>query len=225
MKKIIFIFIIIGLFCGCSSENGKKSKNKTIADIGTSKITLEDFEVAFEVTKLGYSHNYVLKNLAALKEDVLTQLIEEELIIDYASKKGITYSKDEFLRDLDNVKSEYPDNVFEELLKENAIEPAVFEKRFRREMAVKKALAAVINVNVDLAEEDLRNAFLKYCENNKLNPDDVRDDEEIAETVLTGVKRIKIQSDYDSLLEELKKTTQINIDRENWADVLKEGKL
>ncbi|MCB9480558.1 MAG: SurA N-terminal domain-containing protein [Desulfobacteraceae bacterium] len=225
MKKIIFIFIIIGLFCGCSTENEKKSRNKLIAAVGSSKITLEDFEVAFEVTKLGYSHNYVLKNLASLKEDVLTQLIEEELIVEYASKKGIIYTREEFAKDLENVKNEYPDNVFEELLKENAIEPAVFEKRFKREMAVKKALSAIINVNVEVAEEDLRDAFLKYCEINKLNPDDVRDDTDITEAVLMSVKRKKIQSDYDSLLDELKKTTQIDIDRENWAEVLKEGKL
>jgi hypothetical protein len=225
MKKIIFTFIIICLFCGCSSENEKKSKNKTIADVGGSIISVEDFQAAFEVIKLGYAHNYILKNLASLKEDVLTQLIEEELIMGCASKKGIVYSKEEFLRDLKNVKNEYPDNVFEELLKENAIEPVVFEIRFKREMAVKKALSAILNTNVEISEEDLRNAFLKYCENNNLNPDDVRDNKDITELVLRNVKRIKIQSDYDSLLDELKKTTKINIDRENWADVLKEGKL
>jgi hypothetical protein len=224
MKKFLLILLIPVLFFGCPSEQ-EKNKLKTIVKVGNSIITIEDFEAAFEVTKLGYSHNYVLKNHLELKEDVLAQLIEEELILDFASQKGISYINEEFLKDLADVKSEYPDNVFEELLRNNAIETAVFEKRFKREMAVKKALSAIVNKNVEVGENDLRNAFLKYCENNDLNPDDVRDDDDIAETVLKSVKRFKIQSGYDNLLEELKKNAQINIVRENWADVLKEGKL
>ncbi|MGE4519002.1 MAG: SurA N-terminal domain-containing protein [Desulfobacteraceae bacterium] len=224
MKKIVLSLLISVLLFGCPSGK-KESRLIVIANVGSSTITADDFEAAFEVTKLGYSHNYVLKNHLELKEDVLAQLIEEQIILDYASQNGIVYTNEEFEKDLADVKNEYPDNVFEELLKNNAIEPAVFEKRFKREMAVKKALSSIIDKNVEVKEEELRNAFLKYCENNDLNPDDVRDDDDIADAVLKSVKRLKIQSGYDNLLEELKKTTEINIVRENWADVLKEGKL
>ncbi|MDY0132319.1 MAG: SurA N-terminal domain-containing protein [Desulforegulaceae bacterium] len=224
MKKFILILLLPCLFMGCPA--GKKEiEGKVIVKIGDSVVTTEDFEAAFEITKLGYSHNYVLKNLSELKEDVLAQLIEEELILDYASKKGVEYTNEEFINDLEEVKKEYPDNVFEEILKNNSIETAVFQKRFKREMALKKALSSIINKNIEVDEKDLRSVFLKYCKANDLNSEDVKNNNEIAEIVLDTVKRLTIQADYDSLLEELKKTIEINIVKENWADVLKEGRL
>lgn len=226
MKKklgIISLLFLVLFFPGCGKK-ALEEKKIVIADVGTSKLYFEDFIAGYEVTKIGYPHNELINDAKELKEDVLTQLIEEELILNEALQRGIKYSDEEFKRDLSAVKAEYPDNVFEELLAKNAIEKGLWEKRFRREMAIKKALNQMVYSNIDVSAEALKKGFLEYCKENSLDPESEKTNPDVGKMILEKVKRQKSEANYDTLLENLKKNIKIEVNKTNWESILKSDK-
>lgn len=227
IKRIYILFLCCALLlcAGCfKKDQAALSKDVVLVNVGRNVITKSDFEAAFEVSKIGYPHNLIINEHSELKEDVLTQLIEEQLVINEAHENNIFYSAEEFEKDLDSVKEEYPDNVFMELLEKNAIEYSVWEKRFKREKILEKSIDKLIKKNIEVTDEELKKGFGEYCTENSLNPQEVKDDPDISSIILEKVKRDKSEFDYDRMLEELKKKFEININNENWSEVLKSTK-
>lgn len=223
--KFIYILTIIFLISGCT-KNSKSdiSDIEIIVHVGETIIDVNEFRAALEVTKLGYPHNDLQNSKIALKEDVLTQLIEEQIIINEAQKKGLIYTKQEFAKDVEAVKKEYPDNIFEEVLKKNAIEFSTWERRFKREMQIKKGMKFLIAKEVTITPKELRQGVIDYCNKNNLNPKDIKNDKEIGLIILEKVKREKSEKRYDNLLEDLKKNYKINIVEDKWKSILESNK-
>ncbi|MGM0417440.1 MAG: SurA N-terminal domain-containing protein [Thermodesulfobacteriota bacterium] len=218
---LIYISLFFVLISGCTETEKNNLESVVIARVNSAEITADDFEAAFEVTKLGYSHNDVLNNSDQLKNNVLFQLIEEQLVLNQAKKNNIYYTDKEYKKDLKEVKSEYPDGVLEELLKDNAIELQLWEKRFRREKAVEKALQKLISRDIEISESELRKGFNDYCEKNLIKPEDVKDDAEISSIIINNVKRNKSELNYANMLKELKSSSNIKINEKNWTKIIK----
>ena len=226
MKKnlVIACLTVMFIFPSCTKNKDYTEQRLVIAEVGTSKLYDKDFIAAYEVTKLGYPHNEIIHGSRNLKEEVLTQIIEEQLILNEAEKRGMQYTEEEFQKDIVNVKKEYPDNVFEELLKKNAIDLLLWEVRFRREKAIDKSLNEIIKDKVEVSAEDLKIGFFEYCRQNSLNPEEIQNDPEVSSLILGRVKRRKSEESYDSLLEKLQKNTTINVNKKNWEEILKSTK-
>jgi|GEM_PF-5483355 len=217
----IYISLFFVLISGCTQTEKTEFESVVLAQVDSAEITVNDFEAAFEVTKLGYSHNDVINNSAQLKNNVLFQLIEEQLVLNQARANNIYYSDEEYKKDLEQVKSEYPEGVLQELLKDNAIEFQLWKKRFRREKAVEKSLQKLISRDIEISESELRKGFNDYCEKNLINPEDVKDDTEISSIIINNVKRNKSELNYENMLKELKSSSNIKINEKNWTKIIK----
>ncbi|PIE74785.1 MAG: hypothetical protein CSA18_03110 [Deltaproteobacteria bacterium] len=221
MKKIYWLFIFIFIISGCLNKDKVDNKTKSLVSVGSSHINTSDFEAAFEVIRLGYSDLSASKeDMTALKQDILVQLIEEQLVINEAQAHGLVYTQENFEEELKKIKSEYPDNVFEEMLEKNAIEYSLWEIRFKREMILKRALKLLVKDKVVVEDKELRQTFIDYCKENSFDPAKIKINGEISSVILKRLKRNKSEKDYDKLLKILKDKFEISINENNWAEVL-----
>ena len=77
-----------------------------------------------------------------LRRTVLNQLIEEALILQAAEKAGITVSDQEVEVRIDNIKRDFPENSFEEMLIREYIDFETWRENLRRNMIIEKATHA-----------------------------------------------------------------------------------
>ena len=97
----IFSALLIFLITSCDSTQNEKSaiipENETIAVVNNKKISLSKFQRRLQRFLLNYrpllSANE--ERLNTIKEIVVHQLIEEELMLQEASRKGIRVSQEE----------------------------------------------------------------------------------------------------------------------------------
>ncbi|MCH7613107.1 MAG: SurA N-terminal domain-containing protein [Candidatus Marinimicrobia bacterium] len=102
---IIFIFLI-----GCGEDSSSVSSVKGeafVASVNDKKLTLEEFEKKLNLEKKKFrlegKSSLKAEELLWLKTHALNQLIQEELMIQEASKYRIQVSDEEFKKVLDEI--------------------------------------------------------------------------------------------------------------------------
>ena len=127
IKSICFWYRIIPLLvaialAGCSGSK-PEDPDEYLIRVGDNVVTVLDFNKAFEIAKTAYSHN-VMQNPVAFKEAqlrLLNQMTEELILLERARELNISVSDQELDKTIAKIKSDYPDDVFEEVLLEYAV--------------------------------------------------------------------------------------------------------
>ena len=110
------------LLSGCM-ETATEPVDAYLVKVGNSTLTVPEFNEVFEISKTAYSHSDIMdpKVVADIKLRLLNQMIEEMILLERAGAIGISISDGEFEKEVQKIKADYPDGVFEEMLLEAAV--------------------------------------------------------------------------------------------------------
>lgn len=97
MRKMLAMCFIISLLAGCSYSKDSGDK-KVIAQVNKYKMTIEDLR--YEIRNMPYDDNALLKTESGRKGYV-DRLIEKEVLLQEAQRKGIDREKD-FMKSIEN---------------------------------------------------------------------------------------------------------------------------
>ena len=90
-----YLLIITFLFAGCFRLYSQTGYDKTLAEVGSKKIKLSDFEKRYE----NYLFSTGIKDNLPVREAILNNMINEILLKDYDDNKHV-YSNHEFQKEL-----------------------------------------------------------------------------------------------------------------------------
>jgi len=218
--KVFFVLTILSLvITGCFEK--RLPSDAVVAYVGSVTISKSDFIAALEVSKIGYDISDIIKQDKAIKKRVLSQLLEEEIVISNANVKGFIYSDDEFVKDLQKVEKEYPDGVLAKLLEENAITYDTWKTRFKKEREFKNAVDFLIADEIRFSINEIKKGYLKYCKDFSLKMKDIKNDINIRKKVMERLREKKSSIVYTKIFENLKKNTPIKINHKVWLILLK----
>ncbi len=123
---------IVGItFTGCSSSGG--SGGGDIATVNDQHITKASFDNRLESSPAA--------------KQVLTQLVQQALIDQYAQDQKITIAQADIDKKEADIKSKYPPGQFESILKQQGLTEADVQTILKQQLVIEKAVGPMVHIS------------------------------------------------------------------------------
>lgn len=161
LKASLLLMLAIGVFgaSGCENSGGQD----TVAQVGDRTITVRRYNEALK-RLMPPGQQGTPDEIAALKKELINQLIEEELIIAEAGRAGITVDAGDLAREAEGLKKEYGDETFKEAVEDRYGNMDNWKEEIRRKLLIKKTVGQIVGMKAgqSVTEKDAREHYLKH---------------------------------------------------------------
>ena len=229
--KFIFsagVFLIICSLAGCGdygSDSHSAPSDNYLIRVGNSVATTVDFNKAFEIVKTAYSHNALQEpdSCREAKLRLLSQLIEEMIILERAKELNIGISDSELDEAVAQVKGDYDDNAFEQTLLEHAISYHLWEKELERRLLIEKVVEKELKEHIVITPEDISSYYKKHYNGHggqsDLSAGLDKSDGDVDRLIVKQLRRRKVEEAYKPWIEHLRKKYLIEINKKGWKKI------
>jgi peptidyl-prolyl cis-trans isomerase C len=151
---------LLGLLCllACTRRGPAELDPQVVAEVNGEAIPVLEFErelaLAYEFPEGGTAP--APDQLVALKQTVLQELIDRQLLLQDARSKGITVSQQAVQAAVARLKSEYQDGGFQEALNQGRLSLADFQAKTAARLTVEKLVDEVVYQRVAVTEDELQ---------------------------------------------------------------------
>ena len=219
-----FLSIIYPL-AGCA-DSESKYRDEYFIRVGDSVITVFDFNRAFEIVKASYSYG-AMQQPDAVKEAKLRfvkQMTEEMILQERAKDIGITITDEEVKQAVEDIKRDYPENVFDQILLEYAVSYQLWEKGLETRLLMEKVIAKELSDQIVVTPDDVSRYYQAHPKKDELVPDikpDIKKvSKDINEIMIRNLRRKKIEKAYKPWIKELQKKYIIEINKAQWKKII-----
>jgi len=218
MAGPVILSLILITLSGCKN-NSPSFEEELLLTTGASVITVGDYLTALEIAKAAYSHSDIKHSgtFRKIQLRLFSQLAEEIIIMEIAREKNIAASELDLNEAINEVKSDYPEGVFEEMLLENAITYDWWKKMLGRRLLMEKVLDLELDLKIDITPAVIE----AYYKKNK-KPVDVEtaeNSEEIYSRLIKKIRLDKKQETYQQWIEKKKKDYSIEVNEKVWEKI------
>jgi hypothetical protein len=207
---------------GCN-EAGQVDKPPYLLRVGEDVVTVLEYERAFELAKAAYPHSALQDPKAerAIQLRVLREMTEELILRQRARELGLTVSDAELDRAENQIRSDYPEGVFEETLLENAVSYTAWREKLRSRLLVEKVIREDLESRIRISAEDVADYFQsrrgmlseQYENEGQLSA------EEVDRRIVDDLRREKAEAAYADWIETLRKKYIIDINVAQWQRI------
>ena len=145
------LVLALGLAAGCSKPSG----DEVAASVDGQKIYRADLEKYFQNQTAGSNQPLSDEQATSLRLSILHQLIENQILIDRAEKLGLLATDDEVDRKLNEIKSPYTDQQFNDRLQERKLSLDDFKRDIRRSLTADKVLHKEVTSKINITSQDI----------------------------------------------------------------------
>lgn len=218
-SQIVFPLIFFVL-AGCSDPKQKQGDEYLIR-VENSIITVSDFNSAFEIAKAAYPHNIMQQSDAArsARLRLVHQMTEEMILLERAKELGISITDAEVEAAVENIKADYPDTVFQQMLLENAISYPSWEKGLKTRLLMEKVLVRELGDQIKIGPNDLSVTHEGHPESDDIPSDQKAVSGDLNDDLIKNVLRTKAEKAYTAWVKKLRKRYTIEINNEQWRKI------
>ncbi|MFO7494175.1 MAG: SurA N-terminal domain-containing protein [Desulfobacterales bacterium] len=193
--------------------------------VGQSVVTPLEFQRAFEIAKVAYPHNTLqeTETRRAAQLRLLEEMIEELILLEEAQSLRVEVGPEELAAAIQKIKADYPEGLFEQVLLENAIPYAAWEKAIHRRLVVEKVVETGLIDMVELTPEDIA-AYLETRE--QAAPGAAASAEappasepRIDTTLIRYLRKQKAEAAYADWLKGLHAKYAVEINHNRWSEI------
>src|SRR5437016_219714 len=152
----LFALSILTISIGCASKQGSE---EVAATVGGRKIYRADIEKYYQNQTSGSDQQPVGEQATSLRLSILRQLIDDEILMRRAEKLGLLATDDEVDRKLNEIKSPYTQDQFEQKLKEKRITAEDFKRDLRRSLTVEKVMNKEVTSKITVTDQDVNDYY------------------------------------------------------------------
>ena len=218
--KIVFVFSLLH-YLGCSgASNG--SGDEYLIRIGNRVVTVADFSKAYEIAKTAYPQSS-MQNPEDVKDTqlrLLNQMTEEMILLQRASELGVSVSDAELEMAVDKIKSDYPDDVFEETLLENAVSYKSWENGLKTRMLMEKLVEQELKDEIIITADEIASFYKEVYGDDPSQTGALQNSGDMEEIIVKQLRRKKIELAYKTWMDNLRKQYPVEINREQWEKIL-----
>jgi len=224
LKKIITPAVLLLTVCVLTScpKPESKDQDEYLIRIGERVVTVLDFHKAFEIAEVAFPHN-VLQDSSALKDAkirLLNQMTEEMVLLERAKELDISILESEFEKNVAEIKSDYPEGVFEEILLEYAVSYESWKKGLKTRMLIEKLIEKELSAQIVITADDISRYYDKNYKASNFKLDSVNRSKDLNEKIVKHLRRKKIEEIYKSWIEQIHKRFSIEINEKQWEKIL-----
>jgi len=224
LQKIITLAVLLLTVCVLTScpKPESKDQDEYLIRVGERVVTVLDFQKAFEIAEAAYPHN-VLQDSSALqdaKKRLLNQMTEEMVLLERAKELGVSILESEVDKNIAEIKSDYPEGVFEEILLEYAVSYESWKKGLKTRMLIEKLIEKELSARIVITADDISRYYEKYYKASNVKPDSANRSKDLNEKIVKHLRRKKIEEIYKSWIEKIHKRFYIEINEKQWEKIL-----
>jgi hypothetical protein len=218
---LFFLFWAAFLLFSCRAD-GPNGERPYLIRVGQSVLSPSEFHEAYELRggEIGQKSGNDRDLLQEARWTVLHQLTEELVLKERARELGLEVSDAELEKKIQELKSDYPKGVFEELLLEYAISYKAWREGVRKRLLMERLIESELGEAITLEPEEIaayynmvtqqESPFLGI-EEGGVPPD---------EAMIRLLKRKKMEDAYRKYINELKAGYLIEVNQVQWEKIL-----
>ena len=224
IKHIFNLGMVVSLLylTGCSGHNNGTGDEYLIR-VGDQVVTVSDFSRAFEIAKAAYPLSS-MQNPDDIKDTqlrLLNQMTEEMILLQRASELDVSVSDAEVEQAVEKIKSDYPDDVFEETLLEYAVSYKSWENGLKTRLLMEKLVEQELKDEIVITADEIATFYREIYDNDPNQPDEMQNSSDIEEIIVKQLRRKKIELAYRTWMEKLRVQYNVDINKEQWDKLLK----
>jgi len=223
IRHIFSLVMVVSLLylAGCSGHNNG-SGDEYLIRIGDRVVTVADFNRAFEIAKAAYPLSS-MQNPEDIKDTqlrLLNQMTEEMILLQRASELNVSVSDAEVEQAVEKIKSDYPDDVFEETLLEYAVSYKSWEKGLKSRLLMEKLVEQELTDEIVITADEIAAFYREIYDNDANQSKTMQNSNDIEEIIIKQLRRKKIELAYKTWMEQLRKKYNVDINTEQWEELL-----
>lgn len=199
---------------GCSDLEHKQ-KDEYFIKVGERIITVGDFNKAFEIAKNAYPHNIIqrpeVNREARLR--LIQQMTEEMILLERAEELGITMTDSQFEKALKEIKGDYPDNVFQEILLEYAIPFPSWREGLKTRLLLEKVITQELGGKIEITHDEISKYYEEHFQDDNTSPDVKAVSKDINNIIINILRKEKMEKAYTSWIKKLKNQYTVEINK------------
>ena len=137
----------------------KTSGDEVAATVDGKKIYRTDLEKYVQNQIAGSNQPLSDEQATSMRLRILHQLIENEILIHRAEKLGLLATDDEVERKLNEIKSPYTADQFNQRLQERKLSLDDFKRDIRRALTADKVLHKEVTSKINIAQQDIKSYY------------------------------------------------------------------
>jgi peptidyl-prolyl cis-trans isomerase C len=140
MKRSFYLLtILVILFSACHLF--ERAEDRVVITVGSRGITEDELKKAIQqiIFEMEISDREAKEGI----ETIVNRVIERAMIMEYGKEEGIGISDDELESAVKDIKRDYPEDVFKEMLLRRYIDIEEWKEGFREELLIKKIVTKV----------------------------------------------------------------------------------
>ena len=157
-RRVMALFAVftLALLIGCQSKSGGVD---VMATVDGSKILRGDVDKYYKNQTAGSDQKISAEQGTSLRLSILRELIDNEILTRRAEKLGLLATDEEVDRKLNEIKSPYTQEQFDQRLKEKNISLDDFKRDLRRSLTVEKVLNKEITSKINVTDQDISDYY------------------------------------------------------------------
>ncbi len=217
--SIKFISLICFLWVGYTlvgcSDIERKQKDEYFIKVGDRTITVADFNEAFEIAKNAYPKNRIQRpdvtREARLR--LIQQMTEEMILLERAEELDITITDSQAEKALTDIKRDYPDNVFQEILLEYAIPYQSWREGLKTRLLMEKVITQELGDKIEITHDDISKYYEEHFKDDNTSPDVKAVSKDTNNIIIKILRKEKMEKAYASWIKKLKNKYAIEINK------------
>lgn len=209
MRSAVSVFLFLcWLLPGCQED---KSLSVTTDDyiLKSGSLVISDREFSEELELKRAAYTYEIQNnpeeYNTLVITLLDQLSEELVLRNAAKDKAIFVSEVEIQAAEDDVKADYPEDLFEKMLIENAVSHEIWRRRLKYRLLFDRLIQKELREKIEITSEEI------VAYHNQMKQSSEPAEDEVA--LVVNLRREKAEAGYPEWIKTLEKTYPVSINR------------
>jgi peptidyl-prolyl cis-trans isomerase SurA len=167
LKKILKLAQVVALIAttalsatllGCKSQ----PSSDVMATVDGRKIFRSDVDKYYDNQVASAQQTPVGEQETILRLNILRQLIDDEMVMRRAEKLGLLATEEEVDRKLNEIKSPYTQEEFNQRLKDKKITLEDFKRDIRRSITVDKVMNKEVSSKINVTDQDINEYFAAH---------------------------------------------------------------
>jgi len=199
---------------GCSDFEHKQ-RDEYFIKVGDRIITVADFNKAFESAKNAYSHNRIQQPdvIREARLRLIQQMTEEMILLERAGELGITITDSQVEKALRDIKRDYPDNVFQEILLEYAIPYQSWREGLKTRLLMEKVITQELGDKIEITHDDISKYYEEHFKDDNTSPDVKAVSKDTNNIIIIILRKEKMEKAYASWIKKLKNKYAVEINK------------
>jgi len=216
IKSISLICILwVGYTLAGCSDSEHNQKDEYFIKVGDRTITVADFNKAFEIAKNAYPHNRIQRPdvIREVRLRLIQQMTEEMILLERAEELGITITDSQVEKALRDIKRDYPDNVFQEILLEYAIPYQSWKEGLKTRLLMERVITQELGDKIEITHDDISKYYEEHFKDDNTSPDVKDVSKDINNIIIKILRKEKMEKAYASWMEKLKNKYAVEINK------------